>query len=372
MAPTPGIAVELAGIGKRFGGVQALQDVSFAIRTHEIHALLGENGAGKSTILKILRGVLAPDTGTIRIGADSYTRLNPQLGRNKGIAMIFQEMSLVPTLSVAQNIFLTQEPLSRLGLIDDRAMRQRAAGIFDAMGVSIDPGALVGYLSTGQQQLTEIAKALSQNANLLVLDEPTSALTATEVGILFDLLRRLRAEAIGWVFQSNNLISHLTAEANVAVPLLFRGVPRRDAGVAARRALDQLGVGHRADSLPRHLSGGEAQRVAIARALVAEPAVILADEPTGNLDPDSAEGVMAAFADAVRTRGTPVVVVTHDVTLAARHATRIFRCERGMLTPDADPKSLVPKAPAANAAVPPPPRTNATLVPLRAPGGRKN
>ncbi len=205
MAKPPGIAVELTGIGKRFGGVQALQDVSFAIRTHEIHALLGENGAGKSTILKILRGVLAPDSGTIRIGADSYARLSPQLGRAKGIAMIFQEMSLVPSLSVAQNIFLTQEPLSRLGMIDDRAMRQRAAGIFAAMGVAIDPAALTGDLSTGQQQLTEIAKALSQNAEVLVLDEPTSALAATEVGILFDLLRRLRADGKAIVYVSHRM-----------------------------------------------------------------------------------------------------------------------------------------------------------------------
>ncbi|MBB4053661.1 ribose transport system ATP-binding protein [Devosia subaequoris] len=199
------IAVEMNAISKRFGGVHALREVSLSVCNGEIHALLGENGAGKSTILKILRGVQAPDGGTITIGGEAFDRLSPQLARQKGVGMIFQEMSLVPTLSVAQNVFLASEPMTSTGLIDDRAMEQRSAAIFASMGVSVDPTAMVADLSTGQQQLTEIAKALSQNAEVLVLDEPTSALTSGEVDILFDLLRRLRSEGKAIIYVSHRM-----------------------------------------------------------------------------------------------------------------------------------------------------------------------
>jgi ribose transport system ATP-binding protein len=198
-------AVEMRTISKRFGGVQALREVSFCARFGEIHALLGENGAGKSTILKILRGVLAPDRGEIVVDGKSFASLSAKTARERGIGMIFQEMSLVPTLTVAQNVFLNHEPLARTGLIDDRTMRERSQEILRDMGVEIDPDALVGDLSTGQQQLTEIAKALSQDARILVLDEPTSALTASEVEILFGLLRRLREEGKAIIYVSHRM-----------------------------------------------------------------------------------------------------------------------------------------------------------------------
>ncbi|PPE82033.1 sugar ABC transporter ATP-binding protein [Kaistia algarum] len=193
------------GIVKTYGGVKALREVSFAARRGEIHALLGENGAGKSTILKILRGVETPDAGTITVGGESHPSLDPKLARRLGIGMIFQEMSLVPTLTVAQNIFLAHEPTTATGLIDDRAMLERSAAIFQSMGVDVDPATLVEELSTGQQQLTEIAKALSQDASILILDEPTSALTAGEVDILFGLLRRLKAEGRAIIYVSHRM-----------------------------------------------------------------------------------------------------------------------------------------------------------------------
>jgi ribose transport system ATP-binding protein len=205
MAQPAPIVVEMAAISKSFGGVHALREVDFTARAGEIHALLGENGAGKSTILKILRGVMAPDSGTITVHGATLERLTPGLARTHGIGMIFQEMSLVPTMTVAENISLTNEPINGAGLIDDRAVRNRAAAVFDEMGVSIDPAAVVSALSTGQQQLTEIAKALSQNASVLVLDEPTSALTASEVEILFALLRRLREEGKAIIYVSHRM-----------------------------------------------------------------------------------------------------------------------------------------------------------------------
>jgi ribose transport system ATP-binding protein len=203
--PAREIAVDMTAISKRFGGVHALREVNFTARSGEIHALLGENGAGKSTILKILRGVLAPDSGNIILFGDSFAALTPKLARDNGIGMIFQEMSLVPTLTVAQNVFLNSEPLIAAGLIDDAQMRRRAAALFAEMGVAIDPSALVADLSTGQQQLTEIAKALSQDARVLVLDEPTSALTATEVDVLFGLLHKLKAQGRAIVYVSHRM-----------------------------------------------------------------------------------------------------------------------------------------------------------------------
>lgn len=205
MAETAPIVVQMTAISKRFGGVEALRGVDFAARAGEVHALLGENGAGKSTILKILRGVMAPDSGTITVHGEQLERLTPASARAHGIAMIFQEMSLVPTMTVAENIFLAHEPLRPSGLIDDREMRARSAAIFADMAVRIDPRAVVSELSTGQQQLTEIAKALSQNARVLVLDEPTSALTAAEVEILFALLRRLRDEGKAIIYVSHRM-----------------------------------------------------------------------------------------------------------------------------------------------------------------------
>lgn len=199
------IAVEMRAISKRFGGVHALREVNFSARFGEIHALLGENGAGKSTILKILRGVLAPDSGEIVVDGISLASLTAKTAREYGIGMIFQEMSLVPSLTVAQNVFLNNEPVARTGLIDERAMRERSLAILREMGVEFDPAALVGDLSTGQQQLTEIAKALSQDARILVLDEPTSALTASEVEILFGLLRRLRGEGKAIIYVSHRM-----------------------------------------------------------------------------------------------------------------------------------------------------------------------
>lgn len=199
------VAVHMAGISKRFGGVHALREVDLVARAGEIHALLGENGAGKSTILKILRGVMAPDAGTITVHGSTLEQLTPGLARVHGIAMIFQEMSLVPTLTVAQNVFLTSEPLTKARLIDDRAMRARTATVFEDMGVDIDPDAIVSELSTGQQQLTEIAKALSQEARVLVLDEPTAALSASEVDVLFTLLRRLRQEGRAIIYVSHRM-----------------------------------------------------------------------------------------------------------------------------------------------------------------------
>src|SRR5689334_23199822 len=198
-------AVKMAGVVKSFGGVRALQGVDLRVARGEIHALLGGNGAGKSTILKILNGVHVPDEGTIEVDGAPLTEHSPEAARRAGIAMIFQEMSLVPTLTVAQNIFLTREARDRAGLIDDREAERRARALFGELGVDIDPGLRVSELSAGQQQLTEIVKATSQKASVLILDEPTTALSGVEVGHLFDFLARLKAEGVAIVYVSHRM-----------------------------------------------------------------------------------------------------------------------------------------------------------------------
>jgi ribose transport system ATP-binding protein len=198
-------AVAMTGISKSFGGVVALEHVDFTLRRGEIHALLGGNGAGKSTILKMLSGVHKPDQGEIRINGVLLEDNSPEAARRLGIAMIFQEMSLVPSLSVAQNIFLTREPKDALGLLDDRKALKEARLLFERIGVGLDPRRQVGNLSAGQRQLTEIAKALSQEASVLIMDEPTSTLSTAEIDHLFDFLDRLKQWHASIIYVSHRM-----------------------------------------------------------------------------------------------------------------------------------------------------------------------
>ncbi|CAK7258085.1 MULTISPECIES: sugar ABC transporter ATP-binding protein [unclassified Shinella] len=198
-------AVRMTGISKAFGGVRALDDVSFEVLPGEVHALLGGNGAGKSTILKVLNGVHRPDQGAIEVGGVPLTTHTPEASRAAGIAMNYQEMSLVPTLTVAQNIFLTRECRDGMGLIDDREAERRAADIFALLEVFVDPKAVVGDLGAGQKQLTEIAKAISQDAKILVLDEPSTALAVSDVERLFVFLRKLKAKGVAIIYVSHRM-----------------------------------------------------------------------------------------------------------------------------------------------------------------------
>ena len=199
------VAVEMNNISKSFGGIKALDNVDISFRYGEIHALLGENGAGKSTILKILRGIYTPNAGEILIDNNPLENLTTQSAKKFGIGMIFQEMSLIQSLSVAQNIYLGNEPLTKFGFIDENFLIKESNKIFKSMGITIDTKEKLHNLSTGQQQLTEIAKALSQNAKILILDEPTSALTTSEVKVLFNLLIKLKSEGKCIVYVSHRM-----------------------------------------------------------------------------------------------------------------------------------------------------------------------
>lgn len=198
--------LELDGIKKTFPGVRALDNVSFDVAPGEVHALLGENGAGKSTLIKIMSGVYQPDAGTMSMGGENVGFASPLEAQAAGIATIYQELLLFPELTVAENIFMGHPPRTRLGAIDWAAMRQRAAEILASLDIhDLDASQIVGALSIGNRQRVEIAKALSRDARILIMDEPTAALTEADVVRLFGIVRRLRERGVGIVYISHRL-----------------------------------------------------------------------------------------------------------------------------------------------------------------------
>ena len=200
------LLIRMQGIDKAFPGVQALKDAQFELRPGEVHALVGENGAGKSTLMKVLTGVYQRDAGTIEVGGQQVEVPNPRAGRDLGISMIHQELLLANHLTVAQNIYLGREPRGRLSFtIDDKAQVRQTAELVDRLGLKLDPTAKCGDLKVAQQQMVEIAKALSLDANVLIMDEPTAALTDTEIEELFRIIRSLREQGKGVVHISHRL-----------------------------------------------------------------------------------------------------------------------------------------------------------------------
>jgi rhamnose transport system ATP-binding protein len=205
MAAQAAPRVELRRISKSFGATAALTDVSMDLRAGEIHALVGENGAGKSTLVKILAGVHQPDSGTILLEGVPTLIHGPAQSRALGIAVVHQEPRLFPDLTVAENVFIGHAPSGLLGSIDWRAMRRAAQALFAELDVQFDVGAPVRGLSMADQQLIEIAKALSVDAGSLILDEPTASLSAHEVERLFTIVRRLRDRGVAILFVSHRL-----------------------------------------------------------------------------------------------------------------------------------------------------------------------
>ena len=198
--------IEVRHISKRFPGVVALDDVSLQFFPGEVHAVVGENGAGKSTLMKIMSGAYIPDSGEMFLGGEKVSFSHPQQAQMKGISIIYQEFNLLPERTVAHNIFLGREP-SRFGTMDIRRMNKQARELLREIGVEkmISPTALASSLSVAEQQLVEIAKAISFKAKVLIMDEPTAALTYTEVGLLDDLIDRLKQKGMSVIFISHRL-----------------------------------------------------------------------------------------------------------------------------------------------------------------------
>jgi ribose transport system ATP-binding protein len=194
----------MRSIRKSFPGVLALDDVELEVQPGEVHVLLGENGAGKSTLMKILSGSLRKDAGEIRVDGQAVEIQGPRHAQQLGIRTIYQELNLVPPLSAAANIFLGKEP-GRWGVLDRQAAERAAARLLSELGVSVDPSRPVGELGIAHQQMVEVAKALSEEGRILIMDEPTSALTASEIGELFATIERLRARGTSIIYISHRL-----------------------------------------------------------------------------------------------------------------------------------------------------------------------
>lgn len=192
-------------IDKRYPGVHALDHINFDLYEGEVHVLLGENGAGKSTLVKILSGSVPKDDGRITIRGKEIHHLTPGISRELGIGMVYQELSLVPALTVAENIFLGQPPRSKLGMVDWSKMVELARESLAKLGVDIDPRVEVRSLDVAEQQLTEIARVLTGRPKILLLDEPTSALSGTERARLFEIIKRLCQQGVGIVYISHHL-----------------------------------------------------------------------------------------------------------------------------------------------------------------------
>lgn len=196
--------VSMQGISKSFPGVKALDDVQFELRSGEVMALLGENGAGKSTLMKILSGVYTRDSGTMEIFGQAYGDLTPKSAQKVGVAIIHQELNMCRHLSVLENMYLGREKRKGI-LLSDKEMEREARKILDELKIDIDPNQVVGDLPVSKQQMVEIAKALSTDAKILIMDEPTSALTAKEIDDLFRIIHKLKKDGCGIVYISHRL-----------------------------------------------------------------------------------------------------------------------------------------------------------------------
>ena len=233
----------MRGINKHFGSVPVLVGVDFTLQQGSVHALVGGNGAGKSTLMKIMTGVYTLDSGEIRIAGQKVEIATPHSAREHGIAMIFQELSLIPTMTVSENIFLGEE-LRKYSFRDTKRMNQRAQELLNRLGIEIDPRAVVGKLSVGMNQMIEIAKAISKNARILVFDEPTASLSGAEADMLFQMIGDLKKQGISMVYISHRM-NEIQKVADTITIL-------RDGGVVHTGRVSDLSL----ESVISHVTGG--------------------------------------------------------------------------------------------------------------------
>ncbi len=196
--------LEIKGVSKLYPGVTALNNVNLSFRRGEVHALCGENGAGKSTLIKCISGAITPTAGEIIIDGEKFSGLTPALSREKGIAVVYQEFTLVPVLTAAENIFMGNFKKKGI-MIDRKAMYLEAEKIFERMGIKLDPRSHVKDLTTGYQQIVEIAKAISTNAKILIMDEPSAPLTTNEVSAMMEIVRTLKKEGVTIIYISHRM-----------------------------------------------------------------------------------------------------------------------------------------------------------------------
>lgn len=210
------IVLSAAGMKKSFNRVEVLHGVNFTLKRGEVHGIVGQNGAGKSTLMKIINGVYTRDEGILTIDGETVVYDSPFAARQHGISMVYQEFSLVPSMTVAQNLFLAREPLKG-PFIDEKFARKKADQLFKELEVEISPDSLISDLTIGERQIVEIAKALSEDVSILIMDEPTASLSSVEIQSLFKVIRRLKKENISIIFVSHHLNEVITICDRVTV-----------------------------------------------------------------------------------------------------------------------------------------------------------
>jgi inositol transport system ATP-binding protein len=235
--------LEVEHVSKAFPGVLALDDVQFRLKCGHVHALMGENGAGKSTLMKIIAGIYAPDSGSFRLKGREVRLASPLDALRYGIAMIHQELNLMNYMTVAENIWIRREPRNRLGFIRHDEMRRRTSDLFERLDINIDPDAEVRDLSVANRQMVEIAKAVSYDSDVLIMDEPTSALTEKEVSHLFKIIRALKAEGKGVIYITHKMSELFEIADEVSVFRDGRFVGEHPAESVTRDDIIRLMVG---------------------------------------------------------------------------------------------------------------------------------
>lgn len=250
--------LEMSGISKRFGGVHALNNVSFSLRKGEVQAMIGENGAGKSTLIKVLSGAVKPDEGEVFLEGRQLKLGDPKESMKAGIRTVYQEMSLIPQLDVARNIFLGNEPVLKGTFIDRKSLYEKADSLLAELGIEIDPKCPVGKLSIAERQLIEVAKALSMDAKIIIFDEPTATLSRRETEVLFDLIFSLKNRGISSIFISHRLGEILPIADRVTVLKDGRVVATKDKNELDIPEMIRLMVGRTVKSqFPLHKKTGE-------------------------------------------------------------------------------------------------------------------
>ncbi len=237
------ILLNLSNVNKSYAGVEALKDAAFELRPGEVHALIGENGAGKSTLIKIITGAVTADSGRVELDGEPVGSLTPREAKLLGIAAIYQQPTLLPELTVAENIAFGQERANLFGLVNWKLRFERAKKLLDQVGARIDPNAYAGDLSMPQQQLVEIARALGQNSKILILDEPTASLSEEDTQNLFRLIRDLRAKGVGMIYISHRLEELPAIADRVTVLRDGRTIETRQMSDVDRNELIRLMVG---------------------------------------------------------------------------------------------------------------------------------
>jgi ribose transport system ATP-binding protein len=261
------IVLEARGVSKSFPGVKALDGADLILRRGRLLALLGENGAGKSTLMNIVAGVFPPDAGVLRLAGREVRFANTRQAQDAGIAMIFQELSLVPHMTVAENIFLGRESRTRLGLVDTTAMNRQAAELLRQLDLAVPPETPVEMLRVGQQQVVEIARALSANARVIIMDEPTSALSEHEITVLQDLVLDLKRRGVAIVYITHKLeeLDRIADDATVMRDGRVAGAaPFKD---LTRDQIVRLMVGREASELYARMRGAQGAEALSVRGL---------------------------------------------------------------------------------------------------------